>query len=490
VVEDFERCYGAVLARDARFDGWFVTAVTTTGIYCRPSCPARTPHRGNVRFYATAAAAQGAGFRACKRCRPDAAPGSPQWNTRQDVVARAMRMIGEGVVDRNGVGGLAGRLGYSPRQLQRLLVAEVGAGPLALARAQRAQAARVLLETTELPAATVAFAAGFSSVRQFNDTLRQVFGRTPTELRRTTAGRTLPADVVHLRLAHRPPYDAEGILSFLAARAVPGVEAGSPGRFARTLALPHGGGTAELVPDTGFVRATLRLDDLRDLTPAVHRCRRLFDLDADPEAVDARLGQDPLLARAVRATPGVRLPGSVDPHELALRAVVGQQVSVAGARRVLGRLVLEHGTALAVPVAAPPGTLTHRFPDPATLAEADPGALPMPRARARALVALASALAAGAVVLDAGRDAEEARWTLRRLPGVGPWTADYIAMRGLGHPDVALSSDLGVRRAMESLGLAATPRRVGDVAEGWRPWRSYATVRLWRTSAWSRARAS
>jgi len=483
MVEDFERCYRAVLARDARFDGWFVTAVTSTHIYCRPSCPARTPGRDHVRFYPGAAAAQRAGFRACKRCRPDASPGSPEWNVRQDVVARAMRMIGEGVVDRDGVGGLAARVGYSSRQLTRLLVAELGAGPLALARAQRAQTARVLVETTELPLSTVTFAAGFASVRQFNDTVRQVFACTPTELRRRRAADARPsADTLHLRLAHRMPFDARGTFAFLAARCVPGVEAGTPEHFARTLSLPHGGGTVELVPEDGHVQARLRLDDLRDLTPAVQRCRRLLDLDADPLAVDAHLDADPVLGAVAQGAPGRRVPGTVDPHETVVRAVLGQQVSVAGARRLLARLVAEHGEELPGPVATPSGPITHRFPSASALGALDPATLPLPRGRARTLVRTAEALAEGELTLDAGTDAEAARWSLRALPGVGPWTADYVAMRGLGHPDVMLPTDLGVRRAFEARGMAATPAAVDAVAARWRPWRSYALLHLWQAS--------
>ena len=484
VVEDFERCYRAVLARDARFDGWFVTAVTSTHIYCRPSCPARTPGRLNVRFYPSAAAAQRAGFRACKRCRPDASPASPEWNTRQDAVARAMRMIGEGVVDRDGVGGLAARLGYSARQLSRLLVGELGAGPLALARAQRAQAARTLLETTEISMASVAFAAGFASVRQFNDTVRHVFACTPTELRRRrTAGPPPAGDALRLRLAHRLPFAARPLLDFFATRALPGLERASGLRFARTLSLPHGSATVELVPEPRYVVATLRLDDLRDLTPAVQRCRRLFDLDADPAAVANHLGSDPVLGDVARATPGLRMPGCVDPHEMALRVVVGQQVSVPGARRILGRLVAEYGKPLPAPVAVPGGELTHLFPAAATLAAVDPAALPLPRARATALVRLAEALAGGEVVLDAGTDAEAARRSLRRLRGIGPWTADCVAVRALGHPDVMLSGDLGVRRACAALGLAAAPAAIEATAEQWRPWRSYAVAYLWGAGA-------
>ncbi len=479
MVEDFERCYRAVLARDARFDGWFVTAVTSTRIYCRPSCPARTPGRDHVRFYPGAAAAQRAGFRACKRCRPDASPGSPEWNVRQDAVARAMRMIGEGVVDREGVPGLAARLAYSPRQLNRLLVSEVGAGPLALARAQRAQTARVLVETTDLPVSSVAFAAGFASVRQFNDTIRHIFACTPTELRRRSKnGSGAAPDTVSLRLAHRLPFDGPGTLSFLAQRAVPGVEAGTGTGFGRTLTLPHGGGTVDLVPADGHVLARLRLDDLRDLTPAVQRCRRLLDLDADPVAVDGHLRSDPVLRDRAQRVPGLRVPGCVDPHELAVRAVVGQQVSVASARRVLGRIVAEHGTPVATGSSAPSG-LRHCFPAMEVLAALDPDRLPLPRGRARTVVTLAAALATGALALDVGTDAEESRTVLRTIPGIGPWTADYIAVRGLGHPDVLLSSDLGVRRALARLGQASAPSAVDALARTWRPWRSYAMVHLW-----------
>jgi AraC family transcriptional regulator of adaptative response / DNA-3-methyladenine glycosylase II len=495
MVEDFERCYRAVLARDARFDGWFVTAVTSTHIYCRPSCPARTPGRRNVRFYPSSAAAQQAGFRACKRCRPDASPGSPEWNVRQDVVARAMRMISEGVVDRDGVAGLAQRLAYSPRQLNRLLASEVGAGPLALARAQRAQTARVLIETTELAVSSVAFAAGFASVRQFNDTIREVFACTPTELRRRRArGPSPTTDTVSLRLAHRLPYDAAGTLAFLVRRAVPGVETGSTTHFARTLTLPHGYGTVELVPAEDHVRARLRLDDLRDLTPAVQRCRRLLDLDADPVAVADHLGSDPMIGAMARRVPGLRVPGTVDPHELALRAIVGQQVSVASAGAVLGRLVAEHGTALRSPQVLGPGdrteALTHRFPDMETVAAIDPDRLPLPRRRARTLVTMAQALAGGELALDVGADAEAARWTLRSLPGIGAWTADYIAVRGLGHPDVILSGDLGVQHAFAGLGLTHTPKAVAELARSWRPWRSYATLHLWGYRPDDQARAS
>ncbi|MGB7050828.1 MAG: AlkA N-terminal domain-containing protein, partial [Acidimicrobiales bacterium] len=338
VVEDFERCYLAVCSRDERFDGWFITAVTSTGVYCRPSCPARTPHRQNVRFYASAAAAQHAGFRACKRCRPDATPGSPEWDQRADIVARAMRLIADGVVDREGVPGLARHLGYSTRHLQRLLLDELGAGPVAIARAQRAQTARVLTETTSLPFSEVAFAAGFSSVRQFNDTVRTVFGLSPSALRsrvrtaRTASGPTGPTGPsgapLLLHLPFRQPLCPDNLFGHLAATAVPGVEEVRDGRYRRTMRLPHGPGVIDLLPTPDRIVCRLSLSDLRDLTTAIARCRRLLDLDADPLAVDAHLGDDPVLAPLVAKAPGRRVPRCVDGAEMAVRAVLGQHVSV------------------------------------------------------------------------------------------------------------------------------------------------------------------
>lgn len=470
---DEDTRYEAVRSRDARFDGEFFFAVQTTGIYCRPSCPAVTPKRQNVRFYATAAGAQGSGFRACRRCRPDAAPGSAEWNVRADVVGRAMRLIGDGVVDREGVGGLAARLGYSARQVQRQLTAEVGAGPVALARAQRAHTARILLQTTGLPVTRIAFAAGFASVRQFNDTIRAVYASTPSELR-AAAPRTGPAALrtptptagVPLRLAHRGPYRSTAVFDLLAAETVPGVEAVTGARgdrtYRRTLRLPYGtgivavderpgagtagtasarspehlAGRAEGSPP-GWLDARLHLTDLRDLTTAVQRLRRLFDLDADPYAVDERLAADPLLAPLVAARPGLRSPGTADPHEFAVRALVGEEETE--------RLVVRYGKALD----APCGALTHLFPEAAVLAEAEPGG---------PLGALTTALADGVLRLDPGADRDEAERSLLALPGMDGTTAAAIRTRALGDPD-------------------AVPPEV-DVPDSWRPWRSYAVQHL------------
>ncbi len=483
---DFEQRYRAVRSRDARFDGWFFTAVTSTGIYCRPSCPAATPRSEHVRFYPTAAAAQAAGFRACKRCVPGAVPGSPAWDLRADLAGRAMHLIADGVVERDGVPGLAARLGYSERQVRRHLTADLGAGPLALARAQRAHVARLLLETTDLPVTEVAFAAGFGSLRQFNATIREVFAAAPTDLRAARRpGGPAPAGRIELRLARRSPFAWDALLAFLAVRAVPGVEEVVDGTFRRSLALPHGPAIVELTDAGGAVRCTLALADPRDLGPAVARARHLLDLDADPVAVDAALGEDPLLADLVRVVPGRRSPGAADGAELALRAVLGQGITVAAARSLAGRLVAAHG----LPLPAPAGGVTHLFPCVAAIAAADPAALPGPPVRREALRGVARALADDGLRLDPGAERDEAVRRLRALRGVGPWTASYVAMRALGDPDVLLPGDVALRRAFTARaaflepGVTATPRALAARAERWRPWRSYAVHHLWASLA-------
>ncbi|MFI1129629.1 bifunctional transcriptional activator/DNA repair enzyme AdaA [Streptomyces althioticus] len=452
---DEDSRYEAVRSRDARFDGVFFFAVGTTGIYCRPSCPAVTPKRAHVRFFPTAAAAQGAGFRACRRCRPDAVPGSAEWNVRADAVGRAMRLIADGVVDREGVAGLAARLGYSARQVQRQLTAELGAGPVALARAQRAHTARVLLQTTGLPVTEIAFAAGFASVRQFNDTVRAVYATTPTGLRATAPRRGrprpgTPTAGVPLRLAHRGPYQARPVFDLLEREAVPGVEemTGAPGArtYRRTLRLPYGTGIAavEERPHTGtgarpggWLDARVHLTDLRDLTTAVQRLRRLFDLDADPYAVDERLGADARLAPLVAARPGLRSPGAADPDEVAVRALVGRDTAA--------ELVRRYGKRLDAPCRG----LTRLFPEAAVLAGAEPGGT---------LGALTAALADGAVRLGPGDDRDAARDALAAVPGLDDRTTAEIRTRALGDPDVAPP------------GL--------DTPDSWRPWRSYALNHL------------
>src|SRR5215203_779902 len=477
MLKNFEHRYRAVRGRDVRFDGWFYVAVTSTGIFCRPSCPAVTTRRSNVRFFATAAAAQYAGFRACKRCRPDAVPGSPEWDTRIDIVARAMRLIADGVVDRDGVAGLARRLCYTQH---RLLSAEVGTGPLALARARRAHTVRLLIETTDLPITEVAFAAGFTSVRQFNDTIREVFAVTPRELRRVRDQRDATVrEEIPLRLPFRIPFDANSILHFLGTRAIVGVETFDGETYRRTLRLPHGAGIVALSDGGDHIRCVLRLENLRDLGAAVQRCRRLLDLDADPVAVSDVLGSDPLLGALVRSSPGRRVPGAVDGAELAFRAVLGQQVSVAGARTLAGRLVARCGEPLPETLAAERDEPTHLFPGPHAVAGAALDGLGVPSSRRETLRDLARALAGGGIVLDPGSEREDVQRRLLELRGIGPWTASYVAMRALRDPDAFLPSDLGVRKAICRLGHAGDRGSVASLAERWRPWRAYATQHLW-----------
>lgn len=472
---DFDRCYRAVDSRDQRFDGWFVTAVTTTGIYCRPSCPAQTPKAQNVMFFPTAAAAHRLGFRACRRCRPDVAPGSPEWDVRADVVGRAMRLIADGIVDRGGVTMLADRLGYTSRHLTRMLVDEVGAGPLALARAQRAQTARTLIETTDMSLSQIAFAAGFNSVRQFNDTFREIYASTPSDLRvAVRRRRPATAGTIALRLAYRPPLHRAALLEFLKTRAIPGVEVVTEEHYTRALRLPHGSATVMLTPLPDYVAATLQLADVRDLAPAVARCRWLLDLDADPVAADAVLADEPALTEVVTKEPGVRVPRSVDGFEIAVRAIVGQQISVAGAMTVLGRIVRAGAGE------SWDGTELIPFPTALALAEAPDEVFSMPAKRKATIKALASALASGDLILDGGVDRVATEAALRAIPGVGEWTAAYIAMRAIGDPDVFLAGDLGVRRSAARLGLPDAPRQLERHALRWSPWRSYAVIRLWR----------
>lgn len=481
---DTERCVRAVQSKDARFDGWFFTAVVTTGIYCRPSCPVVPPKAENMRFFPSAAACQQAGFRACKRCRPDTSPGSPQWNQRADLVARAMRLIADGVVDREGVPGLATRLGYSTRQIERQLLAELGAGPLALARAQRAQAARLLIETTPLPMADIAFAAGFASIRTFNDTVREVFALAPTDLR-ARAPRSNPgtsadtAGTLTLRLPFRAPLNPDNLFGHLAATAVPGVEEWRDGAYRRTLRLPYGHGIVSLSPRPDHIACRLTLSDLRDLTVAISRCRRMLDLDADPVAIDDQLRTDLLLAPLVDKAPGRRVPRTVDEAEFAVRAVLGQQVSTAAARTHAARLVTAHGER----VDDPEGGLTHLFPAPETLASVDPESLAMPRTRRTTFTTLVRRLADGDVRLGPDSDWPATRARLLELPGLGPWTVDVIAMRALGDPDAFLPTDLGIRRAAQELGLPSTPAALTARAAAWRPWRAYAVQYLWATDS-------
>lgn len=488
----FAERYRVIRSRDRRFDGQFVTAVRSTGIYCRPSCPARTPKEQNVTFFATSAAAHEAGYRACKRCLPEAAPGSPAWDVRGDLAARAMRLIIDGVVDREGVPGLARRLGYSARHLTRLLTAELGAGPLALARAQRAHTARTLLVGTDLSSADVAFAAGFSSVRQFTDTIGEVFGMPPRDLRARRQGSPgsavvpgtsdLAPGTIDLALPLRGPIDTAGLFGWMRAHAVPGVERGDATSFARVVRLPSGPAWFEVREEAGRLRLRARPSSLHDLSTLIARVRRLFDLDADPLAVDEALSIHPELRAAVADIPGVRVPGAIDADEMLLRAMIGQQISVAAARTMQGRLA----AALGAEVDTPEGSMT-LFPDPAVIADRGHEVLRGPAARVRAVIAAAAALADGSLTLGPGDDRAEQRLRLLALPGVGPWTADYVRMRVLGDPDVLLPGDVAARTGAAALGLPADPRSFTAWAERTAPWRSYAMAHFWYAAPVTRA---
>ena len=432
-----------------------------------------TPHAKNVSFYRTAAAAHEAGLRACKRCQPDAVPGSPDWNLHDDLASRAMRLISDGVVEREGVGGLATRLGYTVRHLSRVLTTELGAGPLALARAHRAQTARTLLVSTDLSVADVAFAAGFSSIRQFNDTILAVYETTPTALRLARRKPdAAPTGTITLRLPARPPFDGPGLMAYFAGHAIPGLESGDAASYRRSVRLPGGVAAVEVsLTGDSAVTVTARLTTVADLSTLVARVRRLLDLDADSVAIDTALSGHSVLAPLVAATPGIRLPGSVDPYETLFRTMIGQQISIVAANTVLGRIAAELS----------PGV----FPTPELIAERGREVLRGPATRISAIVGVAEAIASGELAIDIGMPVDDLTRALVALPGVGPWTAGYVALRVLGSPDVLLSSDLVMLASAKRLGIATTTRGLATSGEQWAPWRSYAGMHLWRSSTMS-----
>lgn len=466
-----DRCYRALLSRDRRFDGHFFTGVTTTGVYCRPVCPAPTPKRGNVRFFPSAAAAQAAGFRPCLRCKPEHSAGTPAWPAVPEPVSRALALIAEGALDDDSVEALAARVGVGARQLRRLFDLHVGAPPLSVARARRVHFAKRMLDETDRPVTEIAFAAGYGSVRSFNHDFAATFKRAPSEVRRT--GRPGPAGSITMRLAYRPPLDWASMISFLAARAIRGVEVVAAGAYRRTILSDDAPGSIELrfVPRESFLELSVTTPSPARLLSIVDRARRVADLGADPMTIVAVLSADDLLAPLVAARPGLRVPGAWDGFELAVRAIVGQQISVAGATTIAGRLVEMFGK----PVETDLGDgLTHLFPSPAMLADAEVEAAGLRGAQASAIRALARAVEGGSVHLDAGSGLTE---RLTALPGIGPWTAAYVAMRVGGDPDAFPASDLGLRKAMGGMHARDAAAR----AEAWSPWRSYAAMHLWRS---------
>jgi AraC family transcriptional regulator of adaptative response / DNA-3-methyladenine glycosylase II len=476
---DHDACYRAISLRDARFDGRFFTGVKTTGIYCRPICPARTPRSENVTFYPTAAAAQEAGFRPCLRCRPETAPDLGAWRGTSNTVSRGLALIEMGALDEGDVDALASRLGVGERHLRRLFRQHLGASPVAIAQTRRVLLAKQLLHETRLPMIEVAFAAGFGSVRRFNETFLALFGRPPGELRRASGAEVSagPRGEICLLLRYHPPYDWPAMLEFLRRRAIPGIESVTDGRYARSLQMDGAQGTVAVEPTDGnALRATVRFPKLSALPAIIARLRRVFDLASDPVPIAAHLAQDPTLAPLIRARPGLRVPGAWDGFELAIRAVLGQQITVTAAVGLAGRLVAAHGKRLA----EPDGELTHVFPQPGALAKADLTSLGMPRSRAATLSAVAAAALEDTHLFDATRELEDAVLRLRSIHGVGEWTAQYIALRQLREPDAFPAADVGLMRAMERQeGRAYSSAELLERAKAWRPWRAYAAQHLW-----------
>jgi AraC family transcriptional regulator of adaptative response / DNA-3-methyladenine glycosylase II len=479
---DFQRCYTATRSRDPRFDGRFFIAVLTTGIYCRPICPATMPRPENIRFFVSAAAAGEAGFRPCLRCRPEASPGTPDWQGPSSTVSRALRLITEGVLDEAGVDELARRLNIGPRQLRRLFVSHLGAPPIAVAQTRRIHFAKKLIDETRLPMAEVAFCAGFSSLRRFNAAIRSAYGQSPTGLRRTRKQVSAAAGEtgLQLKLAYRPPLDWPSLIQFLQARAIPGVESVRADRYRRTIRLGQTTGILEVQPVAGAPYLLLQAPPglSRSLMPIAERVRKLFDLRADPLEISGHLARDKRLADPVRGYPGLRLPGAWDGFEMAVRAIVGQQVSLKAANTLTGRLVRAYGEPLRTAAEA---ELAYVFPGPERLADADLSDIGLMPRRAEAIRALARAVRDGALTFGTAVGLEEAIERLTALPGVGTWTAHYIAMRALGEPDAFPAGDLVLRRAAaENKGERLAEAQLWRRAEPWRPWRAYAAMYLWR----------
>ena len=476
---DHEACYRAVCQRDARFDGRFFTGVKTTGIYCRPICPARVPLSKNVIFFPSAAAAQEAGFRPCLRCRPETAPDLGAWRGTSNTVSRGLSLIEHGALDDADVDALAGRLGVGERQLRRLFQQHLGASPVAVAQTRRVLLAKQLIHETHLPMTEVAFAAGFGSIRRFNETFQQLFSRPPRELRRTTGPEfsMAAAGELVLLLRYQRPYDWGATIAFLRQRAIAGIEQVGAQRYARTLQLDGLTGTVTVEPaDGNALRATVRFPKLSVLPAMIARLRRVFDVGADPLAIAAHLAKDPTLAPLVKARPGLRVPGAWDGFELAIRAVLGQQITVVAAARLAGRMVAAYGE----PLSSPSGSLTHVFPRPEVIAAADLASLGMPRSRAAALSAVAAAAVADPHVFDANCGLDDAVKRLRAIRGVGEWTAQYIALRQLREPDAFPAADLGLLRAIAGReGRKHSSSELIDRANAWRPWRAYAAQHLW-----------
>ena len=478
---DVDACYRALSTRDSRFDGRLFTAVKTTGIYCRPICPAKTPKRENVIFYPSAAAAQAAGFRPCLRCRPETSPDLAIWRGSANTVSRALALIDAGALDDGNVEALAFRLGLGDRQLRRLFRIHLGATPTAVASTRRVFLAKQLLQETRLPMSEVALASGFGSIRRFNEVFHTLFDRSPGALRRLIGEVAADAGGIRLELPYRPPFDWNGLVSYLAFRAIECVEVVTPERYARAFMLDGEAGLLTVEPGRkATLSVTIRFPKLSALHRVIARVRQIFDLTADPEAITEHLSRDPALAPRIAARPGLRVPGAWDGFELAVRAILGQQITVAAATRLAAYIVTEWGEPLPATLRGIVPGITHTFPSAERLASADLSKLAMPRARSITLKAMASAVALNPKLLEPAGDPAEVVAELRRLRGIGEWTAEYIAMRQLRSPDSFPASDIGLLRAMVDVtGKRPTPAALKARAEAWRPWRAYAALHLW-----------
>lgn len=480
---DQEICYRALQSRDPRFDGLLFVGVTSTGIYCRPVCPARTAKLEHCRFFGSAAAAQEAGFRPCLRCRPETAPDLASWRGTSNTVSRALGLISDGALDADDarVRTLAERLGVGERQLRRLFMQHLGASPIAVAQTRRVLFAKHLIHETQMPMTEIALAAGFGSLRRFNEIFHDLFHRPPSALRRKTSRSLDHNEAVVLRLRYRPPYDWESMLHYLEMRAIPGVEIVEDGCYRRTVEIDGFTGSVAVTHLAGkeSLGVRIRFPNVRSLPAIVSRVRRLFDLGADIETIDLHLSRDPLLARLVAQRPGLRAPGGWDGFELAVRAILGQQISVSAARRLAGQLVALHGKPVSKDHVDHPN-LSHVFPTAKDIAKADSIGLGMPVARQSSLKALAKAVAADPNLFRPFGTIEEAITQLRSIPGIGEWTAQYIALRALRETDAFPASDVGLLRgAAKIVGIRATTASLLNRAESWRPWRAYAAQHLW-----------
>lgn len=483
---DRDVCYRALLTRDARFDGRFFTAVRTTGIYCRPVCPARPPKLENIEFMPSAAASQAAGYRPCLRCRPETSPDLAAWHGTASTVSRAVALIAAGGLNAADVDGLADRLGVGARQLRRLFRKHLGASPVAVAQTRRLLFAKRLISETDLPMAQVALAAGYGSVRRFNATVRRVYGRPPGTLRRAGREESVADTTISLTLAYKPPYDWAGITRFLAARAIAGVEVATPDFYARTIALRGAGGTIVVRPaDKGHaLLLAIRFPVIAALPDIVARVRRIFDLAADPVEIGAQLARDPRLAALVAARPGLRVPGAWDGFELAVRGILGQQITVAAATRLAGKLAASLGEPVEPSDDPALAGLRFVFPRPERLAGEDLAlSLGMPRARGAALAAMAQAASSDPTLFEPGQGLDHSVARLKALPGIGEWTAQYIAMRALREPDAFPAADIGLLRAMATAAGRPTPDALLARAQSWRPWRAYAALHLWASES-------